>query len=405
MIRSRSRTVSFERPLTILCVASHLKGFHFMREAHRLGCKVYLLTHEKHLAQPWPREVLEDVFALPNFDDPVLMRHVVSHLYRTLRFDRMVPLGDYDVEVTGALREHLRMPGMGVTASLHWRDKLAMRIEAARHGVPVPAFSGLFHHGDVASYMERVPGPWVLKPRMEAGSKGVSVIHAPHELWQALSELGDEQSQYLLERFVEGDVYHVDGVVHCGKVVFASVQKYGAPMLALRQSGGVYSTRTIARGTPEEKALQALNKRVVQALGLPQGVTHIEYLHDRRSGEFLFLEAACRVGAAKIPDVVHAATGVCLWHEWAKLETAGPGHPYVAPRPAKDHAGVVISLADQEHPDTSAYDDPEIVWRKPAKPYHVGLLFKSKDPARIEELAASYAERIARDFSAHAPAH
>jgi biotin carboxylase len=383
-----------------LCVASHLKGFHFIREAKRLGCRVFLLTHTKLLEKPWPQEALEDVYALENFDDMNAVRNAVSYLYRTTKFDRLVPMGDYDVEVTAELREHLRMPGLGVTASRYFRDKLAMRQRAEAHGITVPAFTPMLNYADVDAFMKRVPGPWVLKPRAEAASKGIQVIHHPEELWRAFEELGDAASHHLLEQFVEGDIYHVDGVVHDGRVVFASVQKYGKPILKLKQAGGVYTTRTIERGTPEEQALQALNKRVVSALGLEQGVTHIEYIHSRETGEFHFLEAAIRVGAGKISDVVFHATGVCVWHEWAKLEAATPDRPYSPPTPRYDHAGVVLTVSRDEHPQYHGYDDPEIIWRmRGTKPYHAGVLVQSPHAGRVEELVADYAVRMARDFA------
>jgi biotin carboxylase len=372
---------------------------HFIKEAHRLGCRVFLLTHAKLLEAPWPRQALEGVYALPDFEDMAAVRRAVSYLHRGVKFDRLVPMGDYDVEVTAELREHLRLPGMGVTASRYFRDKLAMRDRTLAHGIPVPEFTGALHDADVAAFIRQVPGPWVLKPRAEAGSKGIQVIHDAETLRQALDDLGDTRSHHLIERFVEGDIYHVDSVVHGGRVVFASAQRYGRPILELKQGGGVYSTRTIARGTPEDRALQETNRRVIKALGMPQGVTHIEYIHDPESGAFLFLEAAARVGAAKIPDVIYYATGVCLWHEWAKLEAATPASPYVPPMPAADHAGVVITVAHQERPDYGAYREPEIVWRQTTRTHHAGLLVKSPDWGRVETLVLDYEGRMAAEYA------
>ena len=225
------------------------------------------------------------------------------------------------------------------------------------------------------------------------------MLETPEAVWKALDELGDARSLHLLEAFVPGDLYHVDGVVHDGKVVFASAQRYGAPMLTLRQAGGIYTTATIPRGTIEHRELLTLNRDVVQALGMQQGVFHIEYLRDRNDGKFYFLEAAARVGAAKIPDVIFYATGVCLWHEWAKLEAATPERPYVAPVPKSDHAGVLITVAKQQWPDTTTYDAAEIVWRQQTRPYHAGLLVSSPSQERVEELVSGYALRFAREFA------
>ena len=68
-----------------------------------------------------------------------------------------------------------------------------------------------------------------------------------------------------------------------------------------------------------------------------------------------------------------------------------------------DSAGLLISLARQEHPDTSAYNDPEIVWRLNDKKHHVGLIVKSPDPGRVQELIGSYVQRFRQDFFASQP--
>ena len=49
-------------PLTILCLASYHKGFEFLREAKRQGCRVLLVTSESLRDAEWPRESLDDIF-------------------------------------------------------------------------------------------------------------------------------------------------------------------------------------------------------------------------------------------------------------------------------------------------------------------------------------------------------
>ena len=68
----------------------------------------------------------------------------------------------------------------------------------------------------------------------------------------------------------------------------------------------------------------------------------------------------------------------------------------------REYGGIALSLARQERPDTSAYDDPEIVFRVD-KPHHVGLVVRSPDLARVRQLLEDYSARFARDFSATVP--
>ena len=390
------------RPLTFLCITTYEKGQDFMRECARQGCRVILLTAEKLRDADWPRDILTDTFYLPDGISLSDIVPAVTHLARTRKLDRIVALDEYDMETAATLREHLRIPGMGLTTMRYFRDKLAMRMRALDRHVRVPDFVPVVNHEDVRYYLEHVPGPWVLKPRQEASAIGIRKIHAPSELWPLLDQLGDKQSSYLLERFLPGDVFHVDSVVSENEVVFANVSKYGKPPMNVAQGGGIFTTFTVPRESDSDQALRAINRELIAALGLVRGVAHAEFIQARADGEFYFLECAARVGGAYINEMVEAATGLNLWREWARVEVAGGDGSYKLPALQEDYAGVILSLARQEDPDTSAYNDPEIFLRI-KKHHHAGLVLKSSDAGRIPALLENYAQRFAVDFMAVAP--
>ena len=390
------------RPLTFLCITTYEKGQEFMRECKRQGCRVFLLTAEKLRDADWPRDSLDETFYLPAEIPLADIVQAVTHLTRTQKIDRIVALDEYDMETAATLREHLRVPGMGLTTMRYFRDKLAMRMKALDRGVRVPDFVPVFNHGDIQYYLEHVPGPWVLKPRQEASAIGIKKIRAAEELWPVLEELGDRQSSFLLERFVPGEVYHVDSVVSENEVVFANVSKYGKPPMNVAQGGGVFTSFTVPRGSDEDSGLRQINRDLIAALGLVRGVAHAEFIQAHADGHFYFLECAARVGGAYINEMVEAATGINLWREWARIEIAGEHGSYRLPPVREEYAGVIISLARQENPDTSAYSDPEVFLRI-KRHHHAGLILRSSDPERVRTLLESYSKRFAQEFLAVEP--
>ena len=390
------------QPITILCVSSYEKGQEFIRECKRRGCRVFLLTIEKLRNADWPREAIDEFFFMPEDLTQGQLMNAVSYAARSRKIDRLVALDEFDMENVSALREHLRIPGMGLTTVRYFRDKLAMRARAKEEGILVPEFAHVLNYDDLRDYMSRVPPPWLLKPRSQASGIGMKKIHAPDELWPWLEKLGDQQSFYLLEQFVPGSVFHVDSVVSERKVLFAEAHAYGAPPLETSHQGGVFTTRTLPRDSAERQQLLAINQRLIEVLGLVRGVTHAEFLKAHADGKFYFIEIAARVGGAYIGDVIEAATGVNLWREWAKLEIWAGKQPYTLPPGRRDYAGVILSLARQEIPDTGSYNDPEIVYRV-KKFHHAGFILKSSDPERIAQLLDSYARRFAADFLATQP--
>jgi biotin carboxylase len=390
------------RPLTILCVSSYEKGQEFLRTCKAIGCRVLLLTVEKLRDGDWPRDSIDEIFFMPEELPLEALIFTVSYMARSQPIDRIVALDEFDMENVSALREHLRIPGMGLTTVRYFRDKLAMRARAKETGILVPEFAHILNYDNLREFMARVPGPWLLKPRSQASGIGMKKIHAPAELWPWLDQLGDKQSFYLLEQFVPGTVYHVDSVVSEREVMFAEVHAYGAPPLDVAHQGGVFITRTLPRDAADTRALLDANRQVIEGLGSVRGVTHAEFLKAHAGGKFYFIEIAARVGGAYISEVVEAATGINLWREWAHLEVGAGKQPYALPPARRDYAGVILCLARQEHPDTSAYTDPEIVYRV-SRYHHAGFVLKSPDHKRVRELLDSYSARFSTDFLASQP--
>lgn len=389
-------------PLTLLCIATYLKGHEFLQECKRHGCRVLLLTEEKLRHADWPREAVDEFFYIRRDMPPDHIRQGAAHLARRERLDRIVALDDFDVELAAMLREHLFVPGMGETTGRAFRDKLAMRRRARSAGIPCPDFVHVLNTEALREWTARVPPPWVMKPRAQAAAIGIRKLHSADELWPAIDAAGDLFAEYVLEQFVPGDVFHVDSIVFDGQVRFAVASRYSTPPMAVAHEGGIFATRTLAPGDPVSVALLQSNARVLQTFGLRRGASHTEFIRAV-SGDWFFLETSARVGGAFIVDVVEAATGINLWREWAKVEIAGE-HGSYDPPPSKPLAGgIVLSLARQEFPDTSAYTDPEVTVRI-QKPHHAGLIVTSPSGERIARLLDEYTARFYDDFHASAPA-
>ena len=394
-----------KRPLTFLCVSNEFKGFDFFQACHEAGCKVYLITSKKTEKKSWPRQYLEDIFFMEDqgnqgtWDMDALTRGT-AYFLRQVKVDRLVALDDFDVEKAAHLREEFRIPGMGTTTGRYFRDKLAMRVKALEEDIPVPGFSSIFNDQDINDFIANFPGPWVVKPRSEASADGIKKVQNAEELWKVIHELGDERQRYLVEQFKPGDVYHVDALTLDGKVIFSRVSRYLSTPMEVAHGGGIFRSHTVPFGGDEDKALQALNKKVLQKFGMNFSASHTEFIRSNETGAYYFLETSSRVGGAHLAEMVEASSGINLWGEWARIEIAkAQNKKYTLPKSRKDHAGIIVSLSRFEKPDTSGFTDKEIVWRLD-KSYHIGLIIQAKKRERILELLDGFAERIAQDFHA-----
>jgi hypothetical protein len=174
--------------LTILCIATFLKGHEFLRECRRQGCRVLLLTDEKLRDADWPREAVDECFYIRR-DMPLSdVRLGTAHLVRREPVHRIVALDDFDVDLAAMLREHLFIPGMGETTGRAFRDKLAMRCRARAAGIPCPEFVHVPNNDAIAGWASRVPPPWLLKPRGQAAAIGIRRLDGNEELWRSIRD-------------------------------------------------------------------------------------------------------------------------------------------------------------------------------------------------------------------------
>ena len=130
----------------------------------------------------------------------------------------------------------------------YFRDKLAMRMRALDRDVRVPDFVPVVNHGDIRYYLDHVPGPvgvqaapgGVRHRHQEIPCRG-GIVAAARTTWRQAVNLS-------VEKFVPGDVFHVDSVVSENEVVFSNVSQYGKPPMNVAHGGGVFTTFTVPRG-------------------------------------------------------------------------------------------------------------------------------------------------------------
>src|SRR5678815_4217831 len=205
--------------LNIICLATYFKGADFIRECKAHGCRVILITKEKMLREDWPRESLDDLIAVPNDAGPPLFIDLLAFLARKMKIDRVIALEEFDVVTAALMREHLCLPGLSSSGAKAFRDKLSMAVHSQRAGIDVPDFVPLVNAEEIEEFMQRVPGPWVIKPRSDVSAIGIRKVSEPEEVRRAMQEMNEREnlreraSYYVLARFVAGEVFHVDSVV------------------------------------------------------------------------------------------------------------------------------------------------------------------------------------------------
>ncbi|MDQ3180459.1 MAG: ATPase, partial [Acidobacteriota bacterium] len=221
----------------IVCIASHFKGNEFFEECHEAGWHVTMVTPERLLNSPWSWTSVSEVKIVSDQATTEDYIRAVVNLAGVHPVHRVVGIDEFDVLTAAKAREHLQIEGMSNSHALRFRDKLRMRNLAAEIGLPSPEFVGVFNPDEINAFLDKVSAPWIVKPRTEVSAFGIRKCETKAQIWQTLGELDarntwrDHPSQFLIERFIEGKVFHLDSVVENNKVVASSVSEYGVTPL------------------------------------------------------------------------------------------------------------------------------------------------------------------------------
>ncbi|GBF04726.1 carboxylase [Deinococcus aerius] len=248
----------------------------------------------------------------------------------------VVAMTERAVPTAAFLRSYFGLPGMKYDQALIFSNKVAMKRALAPH-VPVMAFEPAASLDDLPARGEHLGWPVIVKPAFGAGSEDTIAIHSPSHA-QVLDRAGvfdglrGRRLPLIVERFADViDEFHCDGVVRGGRVLFASASRYFAPPLTV--VGDFHGSVHLSPDDPTAQALVDLHARVVAALGLDDGVTHLEVLHTAEG--FVVGEVACRPGGGGITTSLRHMYGVDLWREHVaaalrlppEVDGARPRHP------------------------------------------------------------------------------
>lgn len=302
------------------------------------------LGHEVSMVyEPWeadavPSWLAGSVCVDSYFNLEALLGVLANRGWRDGRFGAVVTAEEFAVTSAAVLAELLGARGMAVDTALRFRDKAVQKAAVAAAGIPVAASRHVDDLARLATDDDPARGlgyPVVLKPVAGAATEATVRAVSAAELRVAAKELlarHPERRNYLLEEFVPGVEWHIDGYVSGGELRHAAVSRYAAPLLDIRDGVMVASVLFDPRRDAEEVARGTdLTRRALAALGATDLVFHLECFDT--GAELVFSECGARLGGGMVGQTVLAAHGVDLAYASVAVHT---GDPLPAPMPEVD---------------------------------------------------------------------
>lgn len=266
---------------------------------------------------------LVDYLAVPRILDEADVLDRVSGWLRGMSVDRVLTHWEPLVMLAARMRERWGVPGMSVEAARRFRDKELMKARLREVGLRVPRSRRVRSAAEARGAAEEIGFPLVLKPIAGAGCADTYALGGKTELEEALRLMGNV-AEASCEEYVEGDELTFDTICLRGRPVMENVSRYlPKPLEASKVewlSPMSVSVRDLAR--PDLASGIALGRAVIDALGVDDGFTHMEW-YRTPSGEAVFGEIACRAGGAGLVDQMNYTCDSDFYREWARVVAWG----------------------------------------------------------------------------------
>ena len=273
-----------------------------------LGEDLILLTSDEY-AQDFNQEDYLYFESFENYRNNQLVEYRALELYKKYQYHTIIANAEADIIRAAQLREYLNIKGQHVQSAIQYRDKVLMKKIAKKHGLPTPPFAAIDNSLDLIHFIEQYQLPIVLKPRSGVGSRDTYVISNQQEL-EALLAKGIPYD-YMAEKFVSGDVYHVDGIIHNGEIVFICASKYLNEPIQYHNRGYLGSY-ILDPKNPLSIRLCKMTEQLISIFDTPAHTTfHAEWFHTTHN-EIILCEIASRTGGGKIVENIYQAYQIHL---------------------------------------------------------------------------------------------
>ena len=291
---------------------------------------------------PELRRYLSDYLEVPSLLDENDVGTRVLAWLRGRPVDRVLANWEPLVILAARLREQLGLPGMSVDTVRGFRDKQLMKERVAAAGLRVPRARRVGSVAELWPALEYVGYPAIVKPISGAGSADTYKLESVADAQQIVARLR-HVDEAICEEFIEGPEYTYDTASVAGVPAYESVTRYFPNALEMRSHEWISPIMLSVRDLdqPHIQAGMQLGRAALTALGMGDGMTHMEWFHTP-SGEVVFGEVACRPGGACVVDQMNYTGDIDLFREWARVATVGR---FEASTERKYNVGIIFKRA------------------------------------------------------------
>lgn len=205
---------------------------------------------------------------------------------------------EFDIVRAASLREYFGLEGQTFESAQVFRNKVLMKDLVRRSNFTVPAYEPTNSGLDLIKFIEKNNFPVVVKPRTGVASIKISILENKEDLRKFLQTNYNCHyfSNLMVEAFVKGEVYKVDGLYDSG-VVYSWPQKCINSCLAMALERKVLGSYLLSSANPLTSKLISYAEKLIGVFPISNQVPfHLEVFVTDSPQEIVFCEIASRIG-------------------------------------------------------------------------------------------------------------
>lgn len=242
--------------------------------------------------------------------------------HNKINFSKVIALTERDILRAGSLRSHFGIKGQQYDSALAFRDKFTMMKTLYSNikknkisGVRLPKFAAVMLPIDIVDFVRKNGLPVIIKPRFGESSGGITIIDSEEKMYEFISTLPSNppDKKFIVEEFIKGDLYIVDGYVVNKKIKFLWPSKRYGNLLDSIKSRKAWGTYLLDKNNPEIEKLKNYATKIVQNMPFDHNsVFDMDIIIDEKTGEAVLCEVTSRSGGMGIKLNIDKSFGINL---------------------------------------------------------------------------------------------
>ena len=206
---------------------------------------------------------------------------------------------DVSVPSVAYVSEQMGLKTIGYDKAISFSNKYIMRQKAREIGINVPNFFEAKSREEAVQKLSMLTFPVIMKPVDSSGSRGVVKANTAKDVEHHFHNTCaySKNGSIIIEEFIEGVEYLVNGLALEGKYINTDLgvkEYFDKPGYFISKMCMFISAEAITK--QNELDVLSVNKKLVQGLQLPFGITHGEYIVSNKDGKVYLVEIAARGG-------------------------------------------------------------------------------------------------------------